>query len=278
MSESDRYRSTALLMYAQWPGYLLRYGGLILAFVMIAAGLILGWQMLTAIGIILLTAVFFLMVAALWTANRLFVADSEQVNELLFAMSQAQATDYLANIDFGLRQQAMQLSRKLTTGKITVIDVYNPQLTTDSSLARARRLAPPAKKDPRLTWYDGQFNLLPLPDGSVEAVFMFQILSEFNQEGDRQALLREVQRILKPNGRLLVAEKTASWLNWLLAGTSTAGLQPVEYWRNLLTQAGFDILRQEEIQGLINCLRADKPSPYAGKQLPLQLKFPKTYS
>ena len=278
MSESDRYQSPALQVYAQWPGYLLRYGGLILALVMIGAGLFLGWQMLTAIGIILLTAIFFLMLAALWTANRLFVADSEQVNDLLFAMSQARATDHLANIDFGLRLQAMLLSRKLTTGRITVIDVYNPQQTTDSGLARARRQAPSAKKDPRLTWYDGQFNLLPLPDSSVEAVFMFQILSEFSQEGDRQALLREVRRILKPNGRLLLAEKTASWLNWLLAGTSTASLQPGEYWRDLLTEAGFDILRQEEIQGLINCLRADKPSPYAGKQLPLQLKFPEIYS
>jgi ubiquinone/menaquinone biosynthesis C-methylase UbiE len=278
MSGRDHYQGTALHVYAQWPGYLLRYGGLVLAFLMIGAGLILGWQVLTAMGIILLTAIFFLMVAALWTANRLFDADSQQVSDLLFSMSQARATDRLANIDFGLRQQALLLSRQLTTGKITVIDIYNPQLTSDSGLARARRMAPSAKKDPRLSWYDGQFNLLPLPDKSVEAVFMFQILSEFSQQGDRQVLLREVRRILKPNGRLLIAEQTASWLNWLLAGTSTAKLQPVEYWRDLLAEAGFDILRQEEIQGLLNCIRADKPSPFAGKQLPLQLNFPETYS
>ena len=46
---------------------------------------------------------------------------------------------------------------------------------------------------------------------------------------------------------------------------------------DLLVDAGFDILRQEQIQGLLNCLRADKPSPFAGKQLPLQLQFPETY-
>jgi ubiquinone/menaquinone biosynthesis C-methylase UbiE len=274
MSASNPYHGTATHIYAQWPGYLLRYGGLIFALFMVGAGLLLRQPVLTALGIILLTAVFFLMVAALWTANRLFDADSQQVIDLLFAMSQAQPTDQIAHIDLGLRRQAMLLSSRLTTGMITVIDVYNPQLMTDSSLSRARRQAPSAIQDPRLDWYDGQFNLLPLPDSCVEAVFISQVLSEFNQHGDRQVLLREIKRILKPNGRLLLAEQTASWLNWLLVGSSTAKLQPVEYWHDLLVEAGFDVIRQEQIQGLINCLRADKPSPYAGKQLTLRLEFP----
>ncbi len=277
MSNNVRFQGTARHLYAQWPGYLLRYGGLILAFLMISAGLVLGWQVLVALGIVLLAAVFFLMLAALWTANRLYDADGIQVNDLLFAMSQAQPTDNFANIDLGLRQQAILLSSHLTTGKITVIDVYNPQLATGAGLARARRQAPSAKQDPRLTWYDGQINLLPMPDSSVTAVFMFQVLSEFGQEGDRQTILREIRRILKPDGRLLIAEQTASWLNWLLVGSSTSNLQPVEYWYDLLLDAGFDIYRQENIQGLINCLRADKPSPFAGRQLPLQMKFPDTY-
>jgi ubiquinone/menaquinone biosynthesis C-methylase UbiE len=277
MGMDYQQQGTTTHVYAQWPGYLLRYGGLVLALLLLGIGLILELQVITALGILLLAAVFFLMLAALWTANRLFDADSEQVSDLLFTMSQALPGDQLAMIDLGLRQQAILLSRSLTTGKITVVDVYNPQLTTDSALAHARREAPPAKTDPRLVWYDGHFNLLPLPDASVEAVFMFQVLSEFNQHGDRQVLLREVRRILKPSGRLLITEQSASWLNWLLVRHGGANLQPVEYWQDLLQGAGFDILRQEQIQGLLNCLRADKPSPYAGKQLPLQLRYQEPY-
>ena len=277
MSERNRNQGTARHVYAQWPGYLLRYGGLILAFLTIAAGLTMGWQVLVAIGIVLLSAVFFLMLAALWTAHRLYDTDGLQSDDLLFAMSQAQPTDNLANIDLGLRQQAIMLSRHLTTGRITVIDVYNPQLATSAGLARARLQAPSTKQDPRLTWSDGHISLLPLPDASVTAVFMSQVLSEFGQHGDRQTLLREIRRILKPSGRLLVTEQTASWLNWLLVGTSSAKLQPAEYWRELLLEAGFDIHRQENIQGLLSCLRADKPSPYTGHQLSLQLEYPETF-
>ena len=274
MSSNTRFQGTARHVYAQWPGYLLRYGGLVLAFLLIGTGLAIGWQVLVALGVVLLAAVFFLMLAALWTANKLYDTDSLQVNDLLFAMSQALPTNNFANIDLGLRQQAIMLSRHLTTGKITVIDVYNPQLTGDAALARARRQAPSPKPDPRLRWYDGQIHLLPLPDSSVTAVFMFQVLSEFSQEGDRVALLREVRRILKPNGRLLIAEQTASWLNWLIVGTNTAKLQPVEYWHDLLQDAGLHVSREENIQGLINCIRADKPSPYAGQQLHLDLRYP----
>jgi ubiquinone/menaquinone biosynthesis C-methylase UbiE len=197
-----------------------------------------------------------------------------QTTEVLFNMSQVQATDPIACIDLGLRQQAIILSRHLTTGQITVIDVYNPQLTAAAGLARARKQAPSAQIDPRLIWYDGSINLLPMPDRSVTAVFLPQILSEFSQHGDRQTILREARRILEPNGRLLLAEQNASWLNWLRLGPGTSKLQPVRYWRDLLIEAGFELRRQEDLQGLIHCLRADVPSPYAGQQLALALSYP----
>ena len=277
MSESDRFQNTARQVYAKWPGYLLRYSGLVLAFLLLGAGLLIGQQILVALGIVLLTAVFFLMLAALWTAHRMYDSDGLAANDLLFAMSQAQPTDNLAVIDLGLRQQAIVLSHHLTTGKITVIDVYNPQVTPGAALARARQQTPTAKQDPRLTWTDGHIKLLPMPDSSVTAVFMSQLLTEFGQQGDQRTLLREIRRILKPNGRLLFAEQTASWLNWLLAGSGSVKLEPIAYWLDLLADANFDVHRQEEIQGLIYCFRADKPSPFAGHQIPLQLQFPEEF-
>jgi SAM-dependent methyltransferase len=273
MIDNGRFQGTTRHIYAQWPGYLLRYGGLVLALLMIGSGLVLGRQLLLALGLVLLMAGLLLLWAALWTAHKLYDTSGLQTTEVLFNLSQVQATDPIACIDLGLRQQAIILSRHLTTGQITVIDVYNPQLAAAAGLARARHQAPAAQTDPRLIWYDGSINLLPMPDKSVTAVFLPQILSEFSQHGDRQAILREVRRILKPNGRLLLAEQTASWLNWLRVGPGTSKLQPAEYWHNLLLEADFELRRQEDLQGLMLCLRADVPSPYAGQQLPLALTY-----
>jgi hypothetical protein len=273
MSDNGRFQGTTRHIYAQWPGFLLRYGGLVLALLMIGAGLVLGWQLLIALGLVLLIAGVLLLWTALWTAHRLYDSGGLQIAEVLFDMSQAQATDPIACIDLGLRRQAIVLSRHLTTGRITVIDVYNPQLTTSAGVARARQQAEPALTDPRLIWYDGSINLLPLPDSSVMAVFLPQILSEFSQHGDRLTLLRETKRILKSNGRILVAEQSGSRLNWLRLGPGVSRLQPAEQWRDLLVEAGFEVRREEDLQGLMLCLRADKPSPFAGQQLPLALNY-----
>jgi ubiquinone/menaquinone biosynthesis C-methylase UbiE len=158
---------------------------------------------------------------------------------------------------------------------VSVIDVYNPQWNASAALrngrqrVRARHLA----ADPRLEWLDGEVRLLPLPDDSVAAVFLNQILSEFWQPEDRQTLLRELFRILEPEGRVLVAERVRSRTNLLVMGPAVWQLPPADYWRELLTVAGFSLRQEKDIQGLIHCFRADKPSPTAGLQLPLDLEI-----
>jgi len=156
---------------------------------------------------------------------------------------------------------------------VRVIDVYNPQWNTNAAVQRGRlrvQAHHPAA-DPRLEWLDGGIRLLPLPDESVSAVFLEQILSEFWQFEDRQMLLREVFRILEANGRVLVAERVRSPTNWLVMGPLGWSLATAEYWHELLTQAGFTLRQERDIQGLVHCFCADKPPPTAGLQLPLKL-------
>jgi SAM-dependent methyltransferase len=67
----------------------------------------------------------------------------------------------------------------------------NPQM-----LGVARRL------DPSIEWLEGRAEALPLPDASVDAVVSQFGLMFFD---DRVAALREMARVLKPGGRLVVA-------------------------------------------------------------------------
>lgn len=139
-------------------------------------------------------------------------------------MGQVPATERFAYIDLGLQRQAIGLSRRLTTGQVIVIDIYNPQWTTSPWLVRWRSQEPPPPTDPRLSWREGSLNLLPLPDESVNTVMMCHVAGEFWQEGDRAALLAEAFRILKPQGQLLLAETVRSQTNWLVYGLGGFGL------------------------------------------------------
>ena len=259
-----------------WPAYAWRFGGLILSLVIIAIGLFRESTALAVMGILLFVVFALLMIASIWALNRTNKATALQTAEILYKMSQARSSDSLACIDLGLRWPAITISQRLTSGRMHVIDIYNPQLMPAKSLLRARQFSPHALADPRLVWYDSHLELLPLPDGSVSAVFLLGILTEMAQKGDQQALLAEIGRILEPDGRLLLAEPANSWPNRLRPGSAVSNLHPDHYWNTLLADAGFEIQQTQTLQGVTICVRADKASPYASTQLTLGLDFEET--
>lgn len=256
---------------ANWPGYLLIYAGIVLSLLLIGVSLQEGWLSFIPIATALALFLGYLLAASLWAAHRLYDPAGLRPYHVLFDMGQLKATDTFVYVDLGVRDFALQLSRRLTSGKIFVIDVYNPQWATSGSLKRYRARQPHAPNDPRLVWQNGRFDLLPLPDKSVSTVILHRVVSEFWQQGDRAALLQEVHRILTPNGRVLLAERVRTPTNWLVMGPSALHLQSVDDWRMLLQAAGFIIVKEVDLQGLVHCFRADKPTPAQARQLSLNL-------
>lgn len=273
MNRSGRFSGTLRTVYAHWPAYLLAYSGMIVALILIGVGAWQGWLSLIPLGVALLLVQSYFLSASLWAAHQLYDSGGICPHHVLFDMSHLQETDCFAYVDLDRRQRAIDLSRRLTTGQVIVVDVYNPQWTTSRALARQRAHRPPPPPDPRLVWRDGEVSLIPLPDNSVPAVIVAQIVSEFWQHGDRLALLREVHRILAPDGRLLLAERVRTQTNWLVMGPAALTLHPASYWHNLLGQAGFRVQREQDLLGLIRCIRAVKPTPAEAQQMAFDLNF-----
>ncbi|PID85605.1 MAG: hypothetical protein CSB13_06880 [Chloroflexi bacterium] len=271
MKRRSRYRGLTRHISAHWPTYAFMYLGLVMVLLVAGISLQKGWfsfvPLMIASGIIL---VYFL-ATSLWAAHQLYDLDGVRPYDVLFNMGQIKATDTIVVIDFGLRITPLLLRRRLTTGKIITVDVYNPQWTTGQALIRARANAPQPPEDPRLVWQNGRFDLLPLPDNSVSYVMLDQILSQCWQKGDRLRLLQEAHRILTPNGRLLISERVRTQTNWIVHGLGGIHFQPVDDWVNTIQKAGFMVRRQENLQGLVHCFRADKPSGSEARQLALDL-------
>lgn len=273
MSTKRRLRRTVRHIQARWPVYFGLYGALISFLLFIGLSIAAGWYSFVPFSMALILVVSYVLIALVYVAYRMNDAPGGSAADILFDLAQTRPEDKVVCLDLGLRETPVVIARHLTTGEVTVVDLYNPQSNTSASLRRARKLVGRPPVDPRLNWIDGTINLLPLPDRSVTAVYMNQILSEFWLHEERQQLLEEARRILVPEGRLLVAEPVRAQTNFLLAGLITYFLPSPEFWGNMLTEAGFTIRRQENARGLLYCVRADKPSPTAGKQLHLQLEF-----
>lgn len=109
---------------------------------------------------------------------------------------------------------------------------------------------------PGIIFSDGPAEHLPLPDASVDLVL--STLS-FHHWADQSAGFREIARVLRPGGRLLLADHTAPRLfQWLGAA---AVLTP-EAVGELLTAAGLHFARPIPLWSRwLWLLEATKPGP-----------------
>ncbi len=271
MKQNGRFRGTLRYLYAHWPTYAILYGGLIASLLLVGLAGGRGWYGLIPLALAAFLVMGYFIVASLWAAYQIY--DQIKPHHLLFDLGQLRETDRFAYLGLGLRVRVLELARRLTTGRIVVIDLYNPQWTTGSSLARLRQRAPSPVTDPRLIFQVGQVTLLPLPDESVPVIMLCETVSAFWQEGDRLALLREARRVLAKNGRLLITERTRSRTNWLTLGPAAADLETAAYWRDLLYLAGLRVEREKTLGDLVTCWRADKPTPAQANQLALELEY-----
>jgi len=252
------------IIYRDLPVYIVGVIGILIS---MGLGLIalLNAQWNTFYFLLVLSLLFlFLISANLWVANEL---RRNPDFALLFDMSGIEPEDSFVVIDLGWREAGLRLHRRLRRGKLYLIDVYNPQLSPSAALVRTRRLRRRLPDDPRLDIRDGQFNLLSLPDKSIPAVMLPGILSQIWQQGDRQMLLNEAYRILKPGGRLLVSENVRTPSNWVLRGPAAISLKSAAEWQGIVEQAGFQMKQLRMHLDTIACLRADRPTAEQAQQL-----------
>jgi SAM-dependent methyltransferase len=266
MNPSGEFDGTIRFAKARWPRYLLGYGGgIVVAIAAIALGFLRGWLALIPLSLATIIILAYFGITSLWAIHLLY--DNDKIRNKLFDLGRFRTDDTFVYLDVGLKWLPAQLARRLTPGRIIVIDLYNPHLTPDGNLARAHRqgLHPPS--DPRLSWRDSDISLLPLADGSVPAVVLVEVASQFWQMGDRELLIGEIYRILNPGGRLILAERVRTTSNILMMGYDGLGLETADYWKTLITQRGFRISREENLGDLMHFFRADKPLPDEGQQL-----------
>ena len=228
MIQERRFQETIRAIQNDWPTFVGIYAGIVVCLIIIGVSLQQTWFAFVPMGlagIILLTLYF---AGRLWAVYQIYDAQGLRPHDVLFDLGRVEETETIVYIDHGNRRRGLNLARRLTTGKIIIVDIYNPQWMPSQALVRQRIGMPVAVHDPRITWKDSQFNLLPLPDQSVSVVMLCQVLSELWQQGDQEILLHEVYRVMKPNGRLLIAERIQNKTNYtLLEGFSFQSASPL---------------------------------------------------
>jgi ubiquinone/menaquinone biosynthesis C-methylase UbiE len=141
-------------------------------------------------------------------------------NRRLDALLGARPGERVLEIGPGTGLQALHVAGLLGAGgRLDIVDIQQPMLDHVMRRAAAQKTGPivPARADARE---------LPFDDGSFDAAYLVTVLGEIPGPG---AVMREIRRVLKPGGRLVVGEfldRHYVPLVTLLGYANDAGLRP----------------------------------------------------
>lgn len=149
--------------------------------------------------------------------------------------------DRIVDVGCGTGILAARIQATLHPAEVTGVD------PSEGMLANARR------RSSAVNWLEGTAEVLPLADGSVDAVTSSTAFHFF----DQPAALAEFHRVLAPGGIVVVGSVIQPSprprdLCGILARCVPAGYLASDQVPDLMRAAGFDILRRRPVQSLVS--------------------------
>ena len=120
---------------------------------------------------------------------------------------------------------AIGAAKRLKTGKVTGIDVWNPQDLSGNSAEAARENAKTEGVADRVRFDTGDARKLVYPDGFFDAVISSNALHTLDDDREREQAIKEMLRILKPGSRLVIFDTAET--GYYAEGLRESGAQDV---------------------------------------------------
>ncbi|MCB9076763.1 MAG: methyltransferase domain-containing protein [Anaerolineaceae bacterium] len=150
------------------------------------------------------------------------------------------------------------LLARFNRGHYFVLDIYDPHKMPDAALRRARAMTPPLDTDRRIYRRTAKVESLPMPHNWADVIYCSFSLHELHDAADRQKIFSEFTRILKPNGKLLIAEHDRDWLNFIAFGPGVYSFFSAATWTKHITEAGLVVNHHERWRGLAHLWVAER--------------------
>lgn len=164
----------------------------------------------------------------------------------------------MANIHAGFDETSQLLRARYPEAAWTVLDFYDPDRHTEISIRRARETYPPSPDDLRADTAN-----LPISSASMDAVFVLLAAHEIRDDREREAFFRELHRVLKPAGKVVLVEHLRDGLNFLAYTLGAFHFISGRVWIASFDQAGLRIARKIAPNRFMTCFvleRDDKTS------------------
>lgn len=226
---------------------------------LVAAGLLLASKGLSPFseGLVICIAA----VVAFWTLSSLLVSwyvyDRAGVTRWEWLPTQLPLVPHRwANIHAGFDESTSRLRQLLPGTEGSAVDIYDPGEMTEASIARARRIHPANEPFER-----GTYDALPLLENGSDAVFLLFAAHELRDEEHRKHLLRQIARVLREKGCVVLVEHLRDWRNFMAFGPGFLHFYSRRNWLRNTREAGLVVLREDFVTPFVKCFVLRRADP-----------------
>lgn len=216
---------------------------------------IIGLMLQEMLGVILSIIGIALMILFLWPGIGLTVmniilckGDSEvQGRDILSEIQSPRVLD----IGCGTGRTAIEIAKSLPKGGyLNGIDIYNVNAISGNSLATVTRNAELEGVSDKTAFQYGSATEIPFEDNKFHIVNLSSVLHEVHNYEDKEKVMKEIHRVLRPKGFLFIGEwNRYSWQLILYSGILCLVFQRRKYWDDLIRKHGFTIFNYENFGG-----------------------------
>ena len=138
------------------------------------------------------------------------------------------------NIHAGLDETSLLLQQRFKNSEIVILDFYDPNVHTELSIKRARE-----KHQPHPATIKIETKKISLEDNSADKIFMIMSAHEIRDKTERILFFKELNRLLKPGGELLIIEHLRDLPNFLAYSIGAFHFHSKPTWLTTFKKSGF---------------------------------------
>ena len=142
----------------------------------------------------------------------------------------------ILNINAGFDETSLIIQSKYPDAELTVCDFYDPIKHTEISIARARKAYPPYPNTIQISSHQ-----LPFVDNTFDLVTIIFAAHEIRNDEERILFFKELSRILKSSGKIMVTEHLRDFNNFLAYNIGCFHFLPKSAWFNTFKEANLEV-------------------------------------
>lgn len=231
-----------------WHFYAVSLGGLILVFL-----ITLYFQPFFAFYIYLvlvlsLVSILITLIVSFYVYDLSNLYKLDWLNSLL-----PEKIERIVNINAGFDETTVLLEEKFENAETIVLDFYDASKHTEISIERARRAYPLNENAQKIST-----TKISLTDESANAIFLILSAHEIRGDEERTLFFKELERILRPNGKIVLTEHLRDLPNFLAYNIGAFHFHSEKTWLKNTREANLKLTRKIKITPFIKTFVFEK--------------------